>query len=147
MVYDLFVVRSSNLLLNMSSESESEEWWFDTRALLREFTLEQHIRCNDGQMVRNMSDKCSLVTVDPSIWVARPCKNAASIEEVETSGSRLDAWTRSPCRGLQCSGLSETKPRPKGPGRAGVDPTHEGESLALFRCRPFCQVRAPRVEQ
>ena len=38
----------------------------DRRPLSREFRVEQHIRCNDGQMVRNIRDTCSLVTVDLS---------------------------------------------------------------------------------
>ena len=40
----------------------SEEWEAampHRRALLREFCIEQHIRCNDGQMVRSIPDTCS----------------------------------------------------------------------------------------
>ena len=61
---------------SISNAPGSEEWWSevrpkgvapDRRDLPCKLRTEQRNRCNVSQVVRNIRDKCSLLTVDPSV--------------------------------------------------------------------------------
>ena len=80
-----------------------KEWCFDVRPKgvgkkrprpineLCSGTFDSNSRCNVGQVGRNIREKCSLVTVDPSVTVLKPLKNKVSTKRAETFWCRRGA--------------------------------------------------------